>query len=78
MARTLFTANEAGYYGYIPPHGVDLGAGDQVTVEGDLITLISAKSRGVRRDPVNALLNDMLDGVVTIEAIANPSSSSSV
>jgi hypothetical protein len=78
MARTLFTANDAGYYGYLPPHGFELAAGGTAVVEGDLITLISAKSRGVRRDAVNALLNDMMDGTVTVEPIADPSSSSSV
>lgn len=77
MARTQLTANEDGYYGYVPPHGVELEAGDSVTVEGDLRTLLLAKSRGVRRDPVTALNNDIIDGVVTVTEVADPSSSSS-
>jgi len=78
--RTLITniSGSEQNLGWIPPHGVILDAGESHQVEGDLRTVLaSGRNRFNRKEEIGGL-NDAIDqGLVTVEEVAGPSSSSS-
>jgi hypothetical protein len=59
------TAGKSRVFGYIPPHGKTLLAGQQVSVFGDIADQISIAPRGNRRKK-EALERDLLEGRITI------------
>jgi hypothetical protein len=80
MARTVITntAGEAKHFGFLPPHGKDLSDGETLTIDGDLRTLLAGGlNRFGRKSAIAALDRAVGDGLVAVEDIADPSSSSS-
>ena len=66
------------HFGFIPPHGVTLVDGNNVVVDGDLRTVLAGgRGRYTRRREIAALDSDVGSGVITVERVADPSSSSS-
>jgi hypothetical protein len=80
MARTRITNQTATrrFFGFIPPHGAELAAGGQVTLDGDLRTILaSGAGRYSRRTSLDALDRELHLGHVDVDESPNPSSSSS-
>lgn len=82
MARTVVenTSGQDGrYFGWIPPHGETLDDGEQVTLEGDLRTVLAGGgNRYSRKTELAALDADVADGSVSVHEISDPTSSSAV
>lgn len=79
MARTTLTNNsgETRYFGYIPPHGVKLDDAEDVTIDGDLRTVLATgRGRYSRKTELAALDADVAAGDVLVAETADPSSSS--
>lgn len=77
--RTTVTNNsgETRFFGYIPPHGVELEDGEDVTVDGDLrTTLAGGRNRYGRPQELEALDADVASGDVLVTETPDPSSSS--
>jgi hypothetical protein len=65
-------------FGFIPPHGASLANGAHTVLEGDLRTVLaSGRGRYTRRRELASLNNCITEGLVAVEASAEPSSSSS-
>jgi hypothetical protein len=79
MARSRVTNVSGGelHFGYLPPHGLTLPAWGEKIYEADVRTLILAKSRGIRSTKVEALQHDIENGFICVEAIPEPTCSSS-
>jgi hypothetical protein len=80
MARTTITniSGSSRYFGFLPPHGRTLDDSESVTVEGDLRTVLaSGRGRYSRGTELASLTVAEEGGQVTVEAAAEPSSSSS-
>lgn len=80
MARTRITNSSMvrRFFGFIPPHGATLAAGGQVTIDGDLRTILaSGHGRYSRKTELRALDRDLHLGHIDVDETANPSSSSS-
>jgi hypothetical protein len=78
MARTKVT-NVSGaerHFGYLPPHGVTLAAWEEVTYDGDLRTSLVSRLRA-RTQPAKSLQDDLDNGRICVEAVAEPACSSS-
>lgn len=76
--RVTNTSGSKQYFGYIPPHGAELNDGADVVVDGDLRTVLAGgRGRYNRKRELAALDSDVDAGVVTVEQVADPSSSSS-
>jgi hypothetical protein len=79
MAKTKVT-NVSGsqlHFGFLPPHGVTLDAWQEVTYDGDLRTTLVARTKGFRTNGAKALQNSLDNGLLCIEAVAEPACSSS-
>ena len=79
MARTTVTNNsgETRFFGYIPPHGVELDDAEDVTVDGDLRTVLATgRGRYSRKTELTALDTDVAEGTVLVAETPDPSSSS--
>jgi hypothetical protein len=79
MARTTITNNsgERRSFGYIPPHGVTLDDAEDVTVDGDLRTVLAGgRNRYSRKTELQALDTDVAEGTILYTETADPSSSS--
>ena len=77
--RTTVTNNsgETRFLGYIPPHGVELEDAEDVTVDGDLRTVLAGgRGRHSRSRELAALDTDVAEGTVLVAETADPSSSS--
>jgi len=78
MARTKVT-NVSGaerHFGYLPPHGVTLAAWEEVYYQGDLRTVLAARLKA-RTQPALSLQDDIDEGRICVEAVAEPACSSS-
>lgn len=78
MAQTKVTnvSGASRHFGYLPPHGATLDAWQEVTYDGDLRTRLAARLRG-RTNLVQALQDDLDNGRICVEAVAEPACSSS-
>lgn len=64
--------------GFVPPHGRQLDDGADVVVDGDLRTVLaSGRRRYSRSREIAAMDAAIAAGTVTVEGVADPSSSSS-
>lgn len=80
MARTKITNNTGAtrVFGFIPPHGVQLADGEDITVDGDLRTVLATgRNRYGRSTELAALSKMEARGDITVEELAEPGSSSS-
>jgi hypothetical protein len=80
MARTRITNNsgQRRYFGWIPPHGIDLDDGADVVLDGDIRSVLaSGRGRFSRGAELNGLDADIQAGVVAVAEEAELSSSSS-
>jgi hypothetical protein len=80
MARTKITNNTGAtrIFGFIPPHGVQLADGEDVTIDGDLRTILaSGRGRYGRRTELSAFSEMEESGDILVEELAEPGSSSS-
>ena len=78
MARTKVT-NVYGaerHFGYLPPHGVTLAAWQEVYYDGDLRTSLVSRLRA-RTQAAQSLQDDLDNGRICVEEIAEPACSSS-
>ena len=78
--RTRFTniSGKDRHFGFIPPHGVDLAAGEEHTIEGDITTVLAGGlNRYSRRREIAAFNNDVQLGRISADEIDGPSSSAS-
>jgi hypothetical protein len=78
MARTKIT-NVCGaerHFGYLPPHGVTLAAWQEVYYDGDIRTALVSRLRA-RTQGAKSLQNDLDNGRICVEEIAEPACSSS-
>jgi hypothetical protein len=72
------TAGETRHFGYLPPHGINIAAGGEVVLDGDLRTILAGGlGRYNRRREIAALDGDVAAGTVAVESYPDPSSSSS-
>lgn len=70
MANTkvINVSGEDRFFGYIPPHGVQLANNAHVIVAGDLKTILaSGRGRYSRKIELDALNNDIANGVVYLD-----------
>ena len=77
--RTTVTNNsgEKRFFGYIPPHGVELEDGEDVTVDGDLRTVLAGgRNRFGRPQELDSYDEDVKDGTILVTETPEPSSSS--
>jgi len=79
MAKTLVTNVSGGelHFGFLPPHGVTLAAWEAVTYDGDLRTMLVARSKGFRTQGAKSLQYCLDNGLICVEAVAEPVCSSS-
>jgi len=79
MAKTKVTNVSGGslHFGFLPPHGVTLAAWEEVTYDGDLRTMLVARSKGFRTIGAKALQSCLDNGLLCVEEIAEPACSSS-
>jgi hypothetical protein len=76
--RTLVTntSGAARFFGFIPPHGAQLANGDNVLLDGDLITVLaSGLRRYSRKTEISALKTEVANGNVTVTDFPDSSSS---
>jgi hypothetical protein len=78
MARTRVTnvSGAARHFGYLPPHGATLAAWEEVVYEGDLRTVLAARLKA-RTQHVKSLQDDLDNGRICVEPVAEPACSSS-
>lgn len=80
MARTKITNNTGStrVFGFIPPHGVQLADGEDVTINGDLRTLLAGGRGRYGRGTELAAFSEMeASGDILVEELPEPGSSSS-
>jgi hypothetical protein len=72
------TSGNARHFGWIPPHGVDLANGEEITIEGELRSVLaSGRNRYSRRREIAGLNADIQAGNVSVVEVAGVSSSPS-
>ena len=78
MARSKITntSGEARHFGWFPPHGVDLAAGEEAVIDGDLRSVLAGGlNRFNRKRELEGLDADVDAGNILLEDVADPSSS---
>jgi hypothetical protein len=77
--RIKNVAPAARFYGFLPPHGLLLAKDQEVTLDGDLRTVLAGGRNRYKRPNELAGLQRALDGVdLEYETIADAQSSSSM
>lgn len=71
--KTVVRCNVAKYFGFLPPHGLSLTAGQEVSYFGDLLTILAAKDAiHDSTSLTTAFTNALQRGDITIRQTPNP------